>query len=92
MLNACRTVIMMVNTTGPNSSMVEKMNNCPIDEQMEVAKTCMANWWCRPMKAKQSSKLPLIINEVNVKIVEIKLTKNIILRNEIEKRSKTCFW
>jgi hypothetical protein len=33
----------MVNITGPNSSMVEKINNCPIDEHIDVARACIAN-------------------------------------------------
>jgi hypothetical protein len=42
-LKACRTVIIIVNTTGPNSSIVENINNCPTDEHTDVAKTCIAN-------------------------------------------------
>jgi len=75
---------MIVNITGPDSSIVENINNCPIDEQIDVAKTCIANVRCRFMNNKHSNKVPLKIRDVNVRIVEIKLTKNIILRNEIE--------
>jgi len=42
-LNACRIVIIIVNITGPNSSIVENINNCPIDEHIDVANTCIAN-------------------------------------------------
>ena len=83
MLKACRMVMIMVKTTGPNSSMVAKMKSCPIDEQMDVATACAANDSCRCMKSTHSSRLPLKASDVNVRIVEKRLTKNIMSRNEM---------
>lgn len=78
MLNACLIVIIIVNTTGPNSSIVENINSCPIAEHIDVANACTMNRLCFCMKNTQSKNVSLRIRDVEVKTVEIQLTKNII--------------
>ena len=82
MLIAWRVVIMRVKIRGPKAAIVLKINSCPMAEHMEMRQAWKANSGCWKRKVRQVKKTPRNRREPMVKIVEKRLTPNIIWTDE----------
>ena len=70
--------MIVVNTSGPYSAMVKKINICPVTEVNEMTKTCVANAGCSTIKLRAYDIPPLMSRGTEVSRQEKQFTLNII--------------
>ena len=78
-----RVTMIVVNTNGPYSAIVKKINICPVTEVSEITKTCVAKDGCSNMKVIAYDIPPLIRRGTEVNRHEKQFTLNIICMDEI---------